>query len=231
MLILACATARECASALGRAASSATSWPQRLSVHGKDILACTVGIGPVAAAMSIGMLLERHPQARGVINLGICGSFDTDWLPLGGICVADVEIWPEYGVRGAGGESPEAFGFPMLPDLNLNPANRIALTPAMAVTAMGLTLPDSWVRGPSLTVAGVSGDGVRARDLRHCHQAATENMEGFSLALAARLKGLPFLEIRTVSNQVGSRDKSRWDFKAALNALATILPTLCGNTP
>lgn len=230
MLILACATARECASALGCAASAITSWPHRLTMAGREVLTCAVGVGPVAAGISIGMLLERHPEARGVINVGICGSFDTGRLPLGGICVADAEIWPEYGVRGAEGEVSETLGFPMLPGLELDPSNRIDLDPAAATTAMGLTLPKTWVTGPSLTVAGVSGDEARADHLRRRYQAATENMEGFGLALAARLKGLPFLEIRTVSNQVGARDKSHWDFKAALNALATILPTLCGST-
>lgn len=190
-----------------------------------------MGVGPVAAALRAGGLLERVPNAQGLINAGICGSFDCLRLPLGGICVAEAEIWPEYGVRGACGESPELFGFPMLPGLDLDPPNRIALNPSMAAAAMNLNLPNSWVKGPSLTVAGVSGDETRAEQLRAKHQPLTENMEGFSLALAARDKRLPFLEIRAVSNRVGARDKACWDFKAALRALGTIVPALFGSTP
>jgi hypothetical protein len=37
-------------------------------------------------------------------------------------------------------------------------------------------------------------------------------MEGFSLALAARRVRHRFLEIRTVSNPVGARDKRLWNF-------------------
>lgn len=225
MIILACATELECRHALARTGCAPDSGA-RANVAGLDILVCVVGVGPVAAALSIGELLERHPGAKGVLNLGICGSFDPD-LPLGTACVASAEIWPEYGVHCANGDE-EPFSFQMLPDLHLNPVNRLDLDPSSAASAMGLAVPDAWPRGPSLTVAGVSGDQARAALLLARYGGATENMEGFSLALAARRHGLPFLEVRTVSNPVGVRDKKRWDFRLALEALQSILPNLAG---
>ena len=53
-------------------------------------------------------------------------------------------------------------------------------------------------------------------------------MEGFGLALAAHRKGIAFLEVRTVSNPVGVRDKTRWNFRLALDSLESVLPTLTG---
>jgi len=44
-------------------------------------------------------------------------------------------------------------------------------------------------------------------------------MEGFALGLVAAKSGIPFLEIRSVSNAVGSRQKKDWDFPAAFRAL------------
>jgi futalosine hydrolase len=44
-------------------------------------------------------------------------------------------------------------------------------------------------------------------------------MEGFGAAEAAAGQGTPFLEIRTVSNAVGPRDRSAWRIKEALAAL------------
>ena len=227
MIILACATALELRHALARTDGSEDTG-RLLRFAGLDILACVVGVGPVAAALCAGELLERHESAAGILNLGICGSFDPR-LPLGTVCAASAEIWPEYGVNGSTGNE-EPFSFQMLPDLNLSPVNRLDLDPASAARAMGLTLPDPWHVGPSLTVAGVSGDPERAAMLRARHDAATENMEGFGLALAARRRGLPFLEVRTVSNPVGVRDKTRWNFRLALEALQSVLPTLAGVT-
>ncbi len=225
MIILACATELECRHALARA-GGVQDGDAPLRISGTEILPCITGVGPVAAALSIGAVLERHSCAKGVVNLGICGSFDPH-SPLGGVCVATAEIWPEYGVHCTDG-SEEPFSFQMLPDLPLAPVNRVDLEPDAAARAMGLELPEKWARGPSVTVAGVSGDPARAAQLMARHAADTENMEGFSLALAARLKGLPFLEIRTISNPVGIRDKKKWNFRLALKTLQTILPTLAG---
>jgi futalosine hydrolase len=225
MIILACATELERRHALARTGSRPAE-ALRFSFAGRDVLACVVGVGPVAAALTMGELLARHPEADGVLNLGICGSFDPR-LPLGTICAASAEIWPEYGVNRTNG-TEEAFSFQMLPDVNLTPVNRMDFDPAASARAMGFALPETWPQGPSLTVAGVSGDPERASMLLARHDAATENMEGFSLALAARRRNLPFLEVRTVSNTVGDRDTTRWNFRAALESLQAVLPALCG---
>lgn len=126
MLILVCATTRECESALGL---SATSWPHLARVANHEVVADVIGVGPIAAALRMGALLERFPRARGVINLGICGSFDLDRLPLGSVCVAGRRDLA--GIRSArrGRESPEPFGFQMLPELTLDPPNRLDLNP------------------------------------------------------------------------------------------------------
>jgi futalosine hydrolase len=54
-------------------------------------------------------------------------------------------------------------------------------------------------------------------------------MEGFGLALAAKRNKIAFLEVRTVSNPVGARDKKLWNFHLALKALGDVLPRLVGD--
>jgi futalosine hydrolase len=44
-------------------------------------------------------------------------------------------------------------------------------------------------------------------------------MEGFGVATAAKLWDLPVLEIRTISNVVGPRDREAWRMKEAFAAL------------
>lgn len=211
MILLACPTQRECAAALCRGP-----YPQ---VH-----PAVVGVGPVAAAAITARVLAHHP-VRGVLHLGIAGSFDLTTAPVGAIVVATKEIWPEYGVRHADG-TMAPLGFPMLDDL-ADPI--LTLDPDAAAQAMGLHLPEQWIRGAGLTGAGVTGDPVLAARL-HCQwQAITESMEGFGVALAARLAGVPLLQVRSVSNAAGERDKRRWDVHAALAALGHVTQTLCGH--
>ncbi len=45
-------------------------------------------------------------------------------------------------------------------------------------------------------------------------------MEGFGVAEAAVLHGLPVLEVRAVSNPVGPRDRAAWRIGDALAALS-----------
>lgn len=82
MILLACATRLECRSALTRVAPShAPEDPGPVHFRGRAFLPREVGIGPVAAALSMGALLERHREITGILNLGICGSFDTNRAP------------------------------------------------------------------------------------------------------------------------------------------------------
>jgi len=53
-----------------------------------------------------------------------------------------------------------------------------------------------------------------------------EAMEGFAVLRACALAGIPAVELRAISNQIGEPDRSRWDIDAALAALANTLPRL-----
>ncbi|GAE26629.1 menaquinone via futalosine step 2 [Halalkalibacter wakoensis JCM 9140] len=47
-------------------------------------------------------------------------------------------------------------------------------------------------------------------------------MEGFGVAEAARQHQVPVIEVRSISNKVGPRDRDSWRIKEALAALERI---------
>jgi nucleoside phosphorylase len=49
-------------------------------------------------------------------------------------------------------------------------------------------------------------------------------MEGFGVLRAAERAGVPAVEVRVVSNEIGEEDRSRWQVDAALDALEEVLP-------
>ena len=55
---------------------------------------------------------------------------------------------------------------------------------------------------------------------------AVEAMEGFGVLRAAARVGVPAVEIRAISNELGERDRARWQLGAALDALRAALPSL-----
>lgn len=188
-----------------------------------EMLIC--GVGPVAAALNLGRRLgrERECPLNGIINLGVAGSYDIAAAPLGSLVLASEEVFPEFGVwphhAGAGEPVPFPLSFPQaeLPDKKV--FTRLALEPDRALGNMGLNWHSGLPRGTSISMAGVSGTQQRARHMAALGEGLTENMEGFSLALGAASAGIPFAELRAVSNEAGLRPPQGWDMPAALKAL------------
>jgi futalosine hydrolase len=77
--------------------------------------------------------------------------------------------------------------------------------------------PDALVLpiGTSGAVGGVTEDRLRV-----------EAMEGFGVLRACELAGVPAVEIRAISNELGEGDRSRWRIGRALESLADALPGL-----
>ena len=77
--------------------------------------------------------------------------------------------------------------------------------------------PDALVLpiGTSGAVGGVTDDRLRV-----------EAMEGFGVLRACELAGIPAVEIRAISNDLGEGDRSRWRIGRALEALDEALPGL-----
>ena len=51
-------------------------------------------------------------------------------------------------------------------------------------------------------------------------------MEGFGVLRAAALAGVPAVEVRVISNELGEPDRGRWEIAGALERLGTALPAL-----
>jgi len=182
----------------------------------KKFLLCT-GVGIINSAAGLSAFLEKH-AVSGVLNIGIAGSYEPQSLPVGSLAVAEREIWPEFGVRTKNG-AINRLDFPLANAGEEKIFETIELDPDVRAGQLGLCPPRNWPRKTFLTVSGVSGTGELARELGVNFKAQLENMEGFALALVAAKAGIPFLEIRSVSNIAGSRAKKDWDFSLAFKAL------------
>lgn len=71
----------------------------------------------------------------------------------------------------------------------------------------------------AVTVNLVSDDPARSRLLQERYPADIESMEGAALHYVCRQMKVPFLQLRSISNVVGERDKSKWLMKEAIGNL------------
>ncbi len=181
-----------------------------------------VGVGPAAAAAGTARLLALAEAAgapwRAVLSAGIGGGW-ADAVPVGGTVLGTACVAADLGA-----DSPD--GFLSLDALGFGSATAPVHAGLLAAVRAGL--PGA-VAGPVLTVSTVTGTAAGAAALRARHPGAVaEAMEGYGVAVAAVAAGIPFLELRTVSNPVGPRDRSAWRLGEAFAALARAAGALAG---
>ncbi|MFF2809437.1 futalosine hydrolase [Streptomyces sp. NPDC058000] len=185
-----------------------------------DVLAA--GVGPAAAAAGTATALTAAALAGApydlVVSAGIGGGFSPAAAPLGSVVVADAIVAADLGA-----ETPD--GFVPVTELGFGTVAHLpdpALVAAVAAATGGAT-------GPVVTVSTVTGSAARAAELAERHPGVlVEAMEGFGVAEAAAAHDLPVLEIRTVSNAVGPRDRAAWRIGPALAALTGAFRTFPG---
>ena len=172
--------------------------------NGVRIVPC--GVGPVEAAAAVARELALRPYAA-VVNAGIAGAFRPH------AAVGDALVVTRETLAGLGLEGGEPLILPGGATLvDTQPAD-----PDLARRCADLPL------GTGLTVAQVTTTDETARDLAARYGAHVESMEGFSVLRAAALAGVPALEVRGISNYVGARASSAWNFEAGARAAARAL--------
>jgi futalosine hydrolase len=184
------------------------------------LTACITGVGPVNAGIALGHLLALRHEIAAVLNLGLAGSFDPARAPLGACTLVTEEIWPEYGLLGDAGIDAPGLGFAQWEYGGLRIFDRLPLHTSL--TDFDLPQPSGAIPGVSLTVAGVSASAKRADMLAQRYRPLSENMEGFAVALASARQQIPCVELRIISNRVGSRAREDRAFSPALAKLGAL---------
>lgn len=171
------------------------------------------GVGsPAAAARSTAALMTGAYDL--VVNAGIAGGF-MNRAAVGSIVVADEIIAADLGAETENG------GFSDLDRLGLG-SSRIQLKAELVecVRAALESTKRPVMKGSILTVSTVTGSKETAEALAsRAPKAVAEAMEGYGVAVAAQQLGVPMLEIRTISNSVGPRNRAEWRIEEALDGL------------
>ncbi|MEY9872311.1 futalosine hydrolase [Streptacidiphilus sp. MAP12-33] len=184
-----------------------------------DVVVAGVGPAAAAAATATALALALAPAPYDlVVSSGIAGGF-APVAPVGCAVIAEAIVAADLGAQTPDGFADvTALGFGRV-------RHACTGTDTVARTLRGAGIPAAV--GPVLTVSTVTGSAERAAELLGRHPGAVaEAMEGFGVAEAAAGHALPVLELRTVSNPVGPRDRAAWRIGDALGALAAVYEKL-----
>ncbi|MFN9368584.1 MAG: futalosine hydrolase [Planctomycetia bacterium] len=180
---------------------------------GEPIELC--GFGVVAAAARTMAALARHRPER-VLLVGIAGAIDGH-LPLGAARRFGSVACYGIGVGTGVDFSPAgAVGWPQWPGDDGTPT-------IGDVIPLDVLAADARAAPMLLTACAASACAADVQQRRRLFPAAVaEYLEGFGVALACRLHGVPCAIIRGISNVAGERDKARWATAEAVAAAATL---------
>jgi len=171
-----------------------------------------LGVGKVNAAMTLAAFLEAHPEVSRILVLGLAGAYPASGLGLGELVLASEEIQADLGTE----RGLEPLGFPALSVRGRRYYNRF---PAEAGFTAELAQKLGLKPLPFLTADKVSETITEAEARARRWRAAAENMEGAAVAQVALWRGLPWAELRAISNLAGVRERARWRVEDALDAL------------
>ncbi len=165
------------------------------------------GVGMTASAFQLGYLFAQQ-RPEWAINAGIAGTFDPH-LKIGDVVQIVSERFGDLGVEESDGSFTDVSELGLLASATLS-------NPQPPIPNL---LPCN-----GLTVNKVHGAATSIQKIREKYpEAQVESMEGAAFFYACLAAGVPFAEIRSISNRVEPRNREAWDLPLAIKNLNEVL--------
>ena len=180
--------------------------------HRLDILLTGVGMVGTAVWCSRALAIGGYDVA---LNLGVCGSFAPGFPPTTVVHVTS-DLFPELGAE-------DGPGFISLQDLGLLQPDVLPYSGGRLVNRAPPSLPglSDLPVASGITVNTAHGeDASIAAVIARC-APDVESMEGAAFMYACLVAGIPFAQVRAVSNRVERRNRAAWDLAGAVGALGS----------
>jgi futalosine hydrolase len=168
------------------------------------------GVGSIATTHALMRQIGRRRPDM-IIQGGIAGCF-TRRAP-GEVVVIKEESLADMGVW-------EDGRFKTLFDLNLAGPDTPPFSKSLLINPYKDLLVLSGLEPVrAVTVNEISTSAARIEWIQQNTAPVVESMEGGGFHYVCLQENIPFLQIRSVSNDIGERDKTKWDIKAAITSL------------
>jgi futalosine hydrolase len=180
---------------------------------GHDVELLVTGVGMVATSSWCSRVLARHHYDL-ALNVGVCGSFRPALAPGTVVHVISDRV-ADLGAE-------DGDGFLSVQELNLLGEDEFPYRGGRLVNARP---PQNPVLEGLAPVQGITVNTVHGRDDSIARVTArygpdVESMEGAAFMYACLIHGLPFAQLRAVSNMVERRHRAAWKLTEAIGHLA-----------
>jgi futalosine hydrolase len=211
-ILLVAATAKEIAPFL-------EFYRKNASRHEADVLITGIGLTAATYHLSRQLSVKKYDL---IIQAGVAGSYKTNW-PLGTVVAVKQDTIADQSVV-------ELKKLKTLFDLKLVPSDQPPYKKGWLVNP-GKTLLRLKGLKPvkGISVNEISTSRQMIKFYRKTFDPVTESMEGAALHYVCLMEKVPFLQIRSISNYIGERNKKNWKMKDSIENLNKALIAIINN--
>lgn len=179
-------------------------------IENRNINLLITGVGLMASTFALTKeLVTNRPHF--VMQAGVAGSLQAA-QPLAQVVAVKSECIGDLGVK-------EASTFHSLFDLKLLSTNALPWQKSRLLNRHDILLETGLPLVDGVTVNEISTSQETITYYRDQLHVQVESMEGAALHYAALMEKIPFLQLRSLSNFIGERDKAKWKMKEAIHHL------------
>jgi len=176
------------------------------NLPGIDIVITGIGLTSTTYHLTKQLQLKR-PEL--VIQAGLAGCFDKQ-IPLASVVIVKEDTIADESVI-------ELKELKTIFDLNLVHQNQFPHHKGWLINSNSSFIKKSKIK----TVKGISVNHITtSKEMMGFYKTkfnpAFESMEGAALHYVCLMENIPFLQLRSVSNYIGERDKKKWSLKEAI---------------
>jgi len=184
-----------------------------------DIVISGIGLTACTYHLSRQLALKKYDL---VIQAGVAGSFDLNNPPGNVVAVKQDAIADQSVV--------ELKKLKTLFDLALVPQDQYPYKNGWLINPHREILKKTKLKiVKGISVNQISTSRQMIRFYREMFDPVTESMEGAALHYVCLMENVPFLQIRSISNHIGERNKKKWDMMDSINNLNNVLMRIINN--
>ena len=185
-----------------------------------DILLTGVGMVATAVWSTRALAIGGYDVA---LNLGVCGSFNPA-MPSSSVVHVTSDVLAELGVQ----DGPR---FLSLHEVGLLPPDEFPFSGGRLLNEMPPRLAGlgDLPVASGITVNTVHGEEASIAAIQSLYSPDVESMEGAAFMYACLIAGVPFAQVRAVSNRVERRNRAAWDLAGAIENLGRVSLKLLGS--
>jgi futalosine hydrolase len=186
-----------------------------------NITVANTGIGIASTVYHLTKLLKNRYDL--VLNIGIAGSF-SDRLTIGDVVAVYSETFGDFGVAAND-------GFHTCFEENIIPADMFPFTNGTLISENAEKISRDMLipAVKAVTNNTVSGEATLIKRMKDKFAPDVETMEGAAFFYVCINENIPFAEIRSISNMVEPRDKSKWNIPLAVKNLSNKVNSCLAN--